>query len=101
MTVKYKKLQTKIENSDSKSSTGNDNNNSGCTKCGKTNDIPLPPPLKEKITKEKNTTSVVSDLTRNQRIIYNSNLIYVIVGLILFLLVSFWIYDEKFNKEYY
>jgi len=87
MTVKYKKLQNKIENSDSNSSTGSDNN-SGCTKC-------------EKTTEEKNTTPVLSDLTRDQRIIYNSNLIYVIVGLILFLLVSFWIYDEKFNKEYY
>ena len=100
MTVKYKKLQNKIENSDSNSSTGSDNN-SGCTKCEKTNDIPPPPPPKEKTTEEKNTTPVLSDLTRDQLIIYNSNLIYVIVGLILFLLVSFWIYDEKFNKEYY
>ena len=101
MTVKYKKLQNKIENSDSNSSTSNDNN-SGCTKCEKTNDIPLPPSTpKEKTTEEKNTTPVLSDLTRDQRIIYNSNLIYVVVGLILFLLVSFWIYDEKFNKEYY
>ena len=98
MTVKYKKVQTKIDNLDS--STGNDNN-SGCTKCEKTNDIPPAPPPKEKTTEEKNTTPVLSDLTRDQRIIYNSNLIYVIVGLILFLLVSFWIYDEKFNKEYY
>ncbi len=101
MTVKYKKLQNKIENSDSNSITGDDDNNSGCTKCEKTNDIPLPPPPKEKTIEEKKTTPVLSDLTRDQRIIYNSNLIYVVVGLILFLLVSFWIYDEKFNKEYY
>ena len=100
MTVKYKKLQTKIDNLDS--STGNDNNSSGCTECGETNDIPLPPsPPKEKPTEEKNTTSVISDLTHDQRIIYDTNLIYVVVGLIIFLLVSFWIYDEKFNKEYY
>ena len=98
MTVKYKKLQTKIDNLDS--STGNDNN-SGCTQCGETNDIPLPPsPPKEKPTEEKKG-SVISDLTHDQRIIYDTNLIHVIVGLIIFLLVSFWIYDEKFNKEYY
>ena len=92
MTVKYKSPQTKIDNLDS--STGNDNNNnSGCTECGETNN------------NNNNTSSqppsVVSDLTYDQRIIYDTNLIYVVAGLILFLLVSFWIYDEKFNKEYY
>jgi hypothetical protein len=95
MTVKYKSPQTKIDNLDSNS--GNDNNNSGCTECGETNNnnnnTSSQPP------KEKNTT--IADLTYDQRIIYDTNLIYVVVGLILFLLVSFWIYDEKFNKAYY
>ncbi len=97
MTVKYKGLQTKNEGLDSSVGDGNE----GCTECGDSNNIPTPPSPKQKTTEEKNTTSLVSDLTYDQRIIYDSNLIYVVVGLILFLLVSFWIYDEKFNKEYY